>query len=59
MYNEDKEDGDETKSGRDFWNFIGHDDDTWANLSKILTDEGERFNLSEIIRNKIDELTKP
>jgi len=59
VYNEDKEDGDETKSGRDFWNFIGHDDDTWANLSKILTDEGERFNLSEIIRNKIDELTKP
>ena len=59
VYNEDKDDKGYQKSGKDFWNFIGNDEDTWDNLFKILKDEGGRFNLSEIIKNKIDDLTKP
>ena len=57
VYNEEKEDRDYQKSGKDFWNFIGHDEDTWENLSKILADEGGRFNLSEIVKKKIEDLT--
>ena len=56
VYNEDKEDDDETLSGPSFWNFIGNDDDTWDNLSKIFESEGKRFNLSEIVNQKIEHL---
>ena len=56
VYNEDKEDSDETLSGPDFWNFIGDDDETWENLSSLLKEEGKNYDFEKWAMRAVNRL---